>query len=98
MGLSKVVALETAQYNITSNCICPGFVLTDLVQKQINDISKAKNISTQEASAELLYEKHPSLKFVKPEEIASMVVYLCSSAADSITGTEISLDGGWLAR
>ncbi len=98
VGLSKVVALETAQHNITSNCICPGFVLTDLVKKQINDIAKTKNITPKEAEFELLAEKHPSLKFIKPEDIANMVVYLCSSAADGITGTEISLDGGWLAR
>jgi 3-hydroxybutyrate dehydrogenase len=98
VGLSKVVALEVAEHNITSNCICPGFVLTDLVKKQINDIAQSKNITPKQAEIELLTEKHPSLKFIKPEDIANMVVYLCSSAADGITGTEISLDGGWLAR
>lgn len=98
VGLSKVVALETATYNITSNCICPGFVLTDLVKKQINDIATTKNITVKDAEFELLSEKHPSLKFVKPEDIANMVVYLCSDAAESITGTEISIDGGWVAR
>lgn len=98
MGLSKVVALENAGNGITSNCICPGWVLTPLVQKQIDDLAVAKSLSPEAAKAELLGEKQPSREFVTPEQIGALSVFLTSAAADQITGTEISIDGGWTAQ
>lgn len=98
LGLSKVVALETAQSNITCNAICPGWVHTALVQKQIEDIAKKQNLSIELAEINLLSEKQPSLKFVKPDDIAAAVVYLCMDYASEIRGSEIVIDGGWTAR
>jgi 3-hydroxybutyrate dehydrogenase len=98
MGMSKVVALENAERNITSNCICPGWVLTPLVQKQIDDKAAAKGLTKEQATIELLSEKQPSLRFVKPEDIGEIAVFLCSEAASNITGTSISADGGWTAQ
>lgn len=97
-GLTKAVALENAENNITCNAICPGWVLTPLVQKQIEDKAKQLNISIKEAENSLLSEKQPSLKFVKPSDIGKMVEFLCSPAAEQITGTTLSIDGGWTAR
>jgi len=97
-GLSKVVALENAsQTSITSNCICPGWVHTPLVQKQIESRATAKNLSIEDATVDLLSEKQPSRKFTTSEQIGKMVVFLCSDAADNITGTEQVMDGGWTA-
>jgi 3-hydroxybutyrate dehydrogenase len=98
VGLTKVTALETAQDKITCNSLCPGFVLTELIQDQIDVVAKNKNISTQEAGIEMLREKQPSLKFVKKEDIAAMIYFLCSKEADQITGSNISLDGAWTAQ
>ena len=98
VGLTKTVALETAESNITCNAICPGWVLTPLVQKQIDAKAEEGNISFEQARINLLKEKQPSLEFVKPEDIGGAVTFLCSEAANQITGTEISIDGGWTAR
>ncbi len=98
VGLTKVVALENATENITCNVICPGWVLTPLVQQQINDWAERDNISVKEAEIALLSEKQPSLRFVKPEDIGEMIIYLCSESAQNITGTSISIDGGWTAK
>ena len=98
VGLTKVTALETAQDSITCNSLCPGFVLTELIQDQIDVVAKNKNIPTQKAGIEMLREKQPSLKFVKKEDIAAMVYFLCSKEADQITGSNISLDGAWTAQ
>ena len=98
VGLTKVTALETAQDPITCNSLCPGFVLTELIQDQIDVVAKNKNIPTQEAGVEMLREKQPSLKFVKKEDIAAMIYFLCSKEADQITGSNISLDGAWTAQ
>jgi 3-hydroxybutyrate dehydrogenase len=98
VGLTKVTALETAQDPITCNSLCPGFVLTELIQDQIDVVAKNKNIPTQEAGIEMLREKQPSLKFVKKEDIAAMIYFLCSKEADQITGSNISLDGAWTAQ
>lgn len=98
IGLTKVVALETAQDNITCNAICPGWVLTPLVQKQIDQNAKRKNISRSQAEHELLFEKQPSLQFVLPTQIGEMVLFLCSDAAAQIQGAALSIDGGWTAR
>ena len=98
VGLTKVVGLETASENITCNAICPGWVLTSLVQKQINDNAEKNNLSIAEAERSLLVEKQPSLQFVSPNQIGETVLFLCSDAAAQIKGTVISIDGGWTAR
>jgi len=98
LGLMKVVALETARSPITCNAICPGWVLTPLVQKQIDDAAARSGISNDEAKMRLLAEKQPSLEFATPEQIGSAAVFLCSPAADQIRGTSISVDGGWTAQ
>ena len=98
VGLTKVVALETALSPITCNAICPGWVLTPLVQKQIDDIAAREAISNEAAKMQLLAEKQPSLEFASPEQIGATAAFLCSSAADQIRGTCISVDGGWTAQ
>ncbi len=96
-GLTKVVALETAEENITCNGICPGWVLTPLVQKQIDDKAKQEGRDTRAAINEIL-EKQPTRQFVKPEDIAAYVVFLCGPNSDSITGATLTIDGGWTAE
>ena len=98
VGLTKVTALETAAESITCNSLCPGFVLTELIQDQIVTGAKKKNIPIQEAEIEMLREKQPSLKFVKKEDVAAMIYFLCSKEADQITGSNLSLDGAWTAQ
>lgn len=98
VGFTKVVALETAPSPITCNAICPGWVLTPLVQKQIDDAADRDDIPTDEAKTKLLAEKQPSLEFATPEQIGAAVVFLCSPSADQIRGTSISIDGGWTAQ
>jgi 3-hydroxybutyrate dehydrogenase len=98
VGLTKVVALETAGSGITANAVCPGWVRTPLVEKQISDIATRERISQQEAAAELLGEKQPSGVFVTPEQLGETVAFLCSPAADQITGTTLAVDGGWTAQ
>lgn len=97
IGLTKVVALETAKENISCNAICPGWVLTPLVEKQINDKAIAQGISKEQSEYNLLAEKQPSLKFVEPGQIGELVLFLCSDAAAQIKGSSISIDGGWTA-
>jgi len=98
IGLTKVIALENAKQNITANSICPGWVLTPLVQKQIDDNAAKKGISGDAAKEELLAAKEPSLRFSTPEQIGGLVVFLCSDAASNMTGTSLSHDGGWVAQ
>ena len=98
LGLTKVVALETATTGITCNAICPGWVLTPLVQKQIDDLAARERISKEEAKARLLGEKQPSLAFATPEQIGALVVFLCSEQAAQIRGVALPLDGGWTAQ
>jgi 3-hydroxybutyrate dehydrogenase len=98
LGLTKVVALETAATGITCNAICPGWVLTPLVQKQIDDRAKAGGIAADEAKAELLAEKQPSGEFATPEQMGALCVFLCSDAAAQIRGVAVPVDGGWLAQ
>ncbi len=98
VGLTKVVALETATTAITCNAICPGWVLTPLVQKQIDDLARREGISAAEAERRLLQEKQPSLAFVTPEQIGAFAVFLCSEAAAQIRGAALSIDGGWTAQ
>lgn len=98
VGLTKVVGLETAGSGVTCNAICPGWVRTPLVEKQISDIAAERCISQEDATKELLAEKQPSLNFVSPAQLGGTVAFLCSDAASQITGTAISVDGGWTAR
>ena len=98
LGLTKVVALETATSGITCNAICPGWVLTPLVQKQIDDRAAGEKISVEKARAELLGEKQPSLQFATPEEIGAVAIFLCSQAAGQIRGIALPVDGGWTAQ
>jgi 3-hydroxybutyrate dehydrogenase len=98
VGATKVAAIELANDGITVNAICPGWVLTPLVQGQL--VVRAKEAGTEVSSeaAKLLQEKQPMLKFTSPEAIGAMVVYLCSDDAQTITGSPISIDGGWVAQ
>ena len=98
VGLTKVVALETATTGVTCNAICPGWVLTPLVQKQVDAWSSREKISTEEAKIALLSEKQPSKQFTTPEQIGSLAVYLCSDAAVNIRGAALTVDGGWTAQ
>lgn len=98
VGLTKVVALETARSAITCNAICPGWVLTPLVQKQIDDAATRDGIATDEAKRKLLAEKQPSLEFATPDQIGATAVFLCSQAADQIRGISLSVDGAWTAQ
>src|SRR5216684_428044 len=98
VGLTKVVGLETAGSGVTCNAVCPGWVRTPLVEKQISDIAAQRGISQKEATEELLSEKQPSLDFASPAQLGGTVAFLCSAAADQITGTTISVDGGWTAQ
>jgi len=98
VGLTKVVALETATTGVTCNAICPGWVLTPLVQKQVDAKAAALGVSTEEATRLLLGEKEPSMRFTTPEELGELAVFLCSPAADNVRGVAWNMDGGWLAQ
>lgn len=96
-GLTKTVALEVAQQNITVNAICPGYVHTPLVDKQIGDQAKARGISEDEVIKNVILGAQPTKKFTTVEQIGDLAVFLCSSAADNITGAILPIDGGWTA-
>ena len=98
VGMTKTVALETARDPITANTICPGYVLTPLVEAQIPDTAKQYGISEDEAVDKVILAKQPSKEFVTIEQLAGTALFLCSPAADQITGTAISVDGGWTAQ
>ena len=98
LGLTKVVALETAVTGITCNAICPGWVLTPLVQKQIDDLARSEKLSEDAAKRRLLLEKQPSGEFATPEQIGALAVFLCSEAASQIRGAALPVDGGWTAQ
>jgi 3-hydroxybutyrate dehydrogenase len=98
LGLTKVVALETATTAITCNAICPGWVLTPLVQKQIDAIAARENLAGDAARMKLLGEKQPSLEFATPEQIGAAALFLCSPAAEQIRGIALPVDGGWTAQ
>jgi 3-hydroxybutyrate dehydrogenase len=98
IGLTKSVALEVAELNITCNAICPGWVLTPLVQKQIDAIAKNEKISLKEAELKLLSEKQPAKQFVQVEQIGELTLFLCGENARLINGSSISIDGGWTAQ
>ena len=98
VGMTKVVGLETAKEPITCNAICPGYVLTPLVEAQIPDTAKEYGISEEDAVQNVMLAKQPSRDFVTVEQLGGIAVFLCSPAADQITGTSISADGGWSAQ
>jgi 3-hydroxybutyrate dehydrogenase len=98
VGLTKVVALETATTGITCNAICPGWVLTPLVEKQIKDRASREKMSIDQSKAELLAEKQPSHEFATPEQIGALTVFLCSESAAQIRGAALPVDGGWTAQ
>jgi 3-hydroxybutyrate dehydrogenase len=98
VGLTKVVAMETANAGVTCNAICPGWVLTSLVQQQIDARAKTSGKSVRDEEVALLSEKQPMHQFTKPESIGALAVFLCSDAAATITGSAYSIDGGWVAQ
>jgi len=98
VGLTKVTALENATTGVTCNAICPGWVLTPLVQKQIDAKAVALNISNEEAIKSLLAEKEPSLQFTTPEELGELALFFCSKAGNNVRGVAWNMDGGWLAQ
>ncbi|MEJ2125097.1 MAG: 3-hydroxybutyrate dehydrogenase [Alphaproteobacteria bacterium] len=98
LGFTKTVALEVAQHGITVNAICPGYVLTPLVAKQIPDQAKTRGISEEEVKRDVLLAAQPTKRFVTTEEIGGLAVFLCSDAAASITGAALPIDGGWTAQ
>jgi 3-hydroxybutyrate dehydrogenase len=98
VGLTKVTAIEVANQGITCNAICPGWVLTALVQQQIEARAKAQGIPVEKAREDLVREKQPMLDYTTPEKIGALAVFLCGEAASTITGAALSIDGGWVAQ
>ena len=98
VGFTKVTALETAQTGVTANAICPGWVLTPLVKKQIDDRATRDHIGADAASRSLLSEKQPSLQFTTPEELGELAVFFCSEAGKNVRGVAWNMDGGWAAQ
>ena len=98
VGFTKTVALETATTGITCNAICPGWVLTPLVQKQIDALAAKEKLSPDDAKIRLLGEKQPSLEFTTPEQLGALAAFLCSDAAAQLNGVSLPVDGGWTAR
>jgi 3-hydroxybutyrate dehydrogenase len=98
VGLTKVTAIECANQGITCNAICPGWVLTPLVQQQIEARARAQEISVEQAREDLVREKQPMLDYTTPEKIGALTVFLCGEAASTITGAALSIDGGWVAQ
>jgi 3-hydroxybutyrate dehydrogenase len=98
VGLTKVTALENATTGVTCNAICPGWVLTPLVQQQVDARARATNCSDEEAKRQLLGEKEPSMQFTTPEELGELAVFFCSPAANNVRGVAWSMDGGWTAQ
>lgn len=98
LGLTKTAALELAETAVTVNAICPGFVKTPLVEGQIADQAKVNNMSPERVVREIILESQPSKRFVEPEHVAGAVLFLCSDAGSSATGSALQIDGGWTAR
>jgi 3-hydroxybutyrate dehydrogenase len=98
VGMTKVAAIELANDGVTVNAICPGWVLTPLVEKQLHDRAEKDGKTVEQVSHDLVAEKQPMLKFSTPQQIGGLAVFLCSDAAATITGTPVSIDGGWTAQ
>jgi 3-hydroxybutyrate dehydrogenase len=98
VGFTKSSALELATTGVTVNAICPGWVLTPLVQKQIDARAAKEGITVEKAKVDLLGEKQPSLQFTTPEQLGDLAVFLCSAAADNVRGVAWAVDGGWTAQ
>ena len=98
VGLTKVTALENATTGVTCNAICPGWVLTPLVQKQVDAKAAAMGLSNEEAKKVLLLEKEPSMQFTTPEELGELAVFFCSAAGNNVRGVAWNMDGGWVAQ
>src|SRR5262249_36123737 len=98
VGLTKVVAIEAGNFGVTCNAICPGWVLTPLVQKQIDAQAAATKITPEQAKHDLLAEKQPMLEFSTPEHLGQLVLFLSSDGAATMTGAALSMDGGWVAQ
>jgi len=98
VGLTKVTALETATTGVTCNAICPGWVLTPLVQQQVDTKAAALNLSDLQAQRVLLGEKEPSMQFTTPEELGALAVFFCTPAANNVRGVAWNMDGGWVAQ
>jgi 3-hydroxybutyrate dehydrogenase len=97
-GLTKTVALEVATHKITANCISPGYVWTPLVENQIPDTMKARNLTRDQVINDVLLESQPTKEFVTPEQVAALALFLCSDEAAQINGANLSIDGGWTAE
>ena len=98
LGLTKTVALETAEFGITVNAICPGYVLTPLVQKQIPETAKARGLTEEQVIKDVLLHAQPTRRFVTTEQVGALALFLCSDAAASMTGTALPIEGGWTAH
>ncbi|WP_332307951.1 SDR family oxidoreductase [Elstera litoralis] len=98
VGLSKVIALEGAEAGVTCNTVCPGYVRTPLVEKQVAEQAKAHGISEERVIADILLKEQPTRRFVDASDIGAMVLFLVSDAADAVTGTALPIDGGWTAH
>lgn len=98
IGITKTVALEAAEHGVTVNAICPAYVWTPLVENQVPDTAKARGISEQEVIDNVMLRAQPTKKFVTIEQVADLACYLCSDSASSITGSSMSIDGGWTAQ
>ena len=98
IGLTKVVALEGAEFGVTCNAICPGYVWTPLVEKQIDDQARAHSIPRDQVIKEVFLKQQPSKRFAQVDEMAALAVFLCSDGAASITGSALPVDGGWIAH
>jgi 3-hydroxybutyrate dehydrogenase len=97
LGLTKTVALECATTGVTVNAVSPGYVLTDLVERQIPETAKARGITEEEVKSDVMLASQPTKKFVLAEDVAKSVLFLCSSSAENITGSNLAIDGGWTA-
>ena len=98
LGLTKTVALEAAEHGVTSNAICPGYVLTPLVEKQIPETARVRGISEEEVIRDVLLHAQPTRQFVTTEQVGALAIFLCTDAAASITGAALPIDGGWTAQ